>query len=469
MNIIEVMHDSRLFGRWFSGPSWSAWLTFLKALFGIPFDEHDAVTYERCTQREARPTESFREAWIVVGRRGGKSLIASAIAVFLGCFKDYSEYLKPGEVGTIAIIAADRRQARTVVRYIRAFLDIPMLNSLITRETQDGIELRMDCYDIVIEVHTASFRTTRGYTLLAVISDEIAFWRSDESANPDKEIIAAIRPGLATIPNSLLLCISSPYARRGALFEAYQRHFGKDSRVLVWQAASRVMNPSLPQSVVDDALAEDEASARSEYLAEFRRDLESFVQREAVDACIVPGRAELPWNGRLQYRAFVDPSGGSSDSMTLAIAHYQEKQGEPTKLILDCLRERRAPFSPDEAVCNFAETLKKYSIRKVTGAHYAGEWPRERFRQQGIEYESSSRPKSAIYTELLPYLNSRRVELLDNPRLISQLLDLERRTGWGGRDSIDHPPNGGARDDLINSAAGALLAAAAPKKWIGIL
>src|SRR5262249_34988906 len=161
------------------------------------------------------------------------------------CFRDYSRFLKPGEVGTIAIIAADRRQARTILRYVKGFLELPMLHKQIVNDTAESIELKNR---VVIEVHTASFRSVRGYTLLAVICDEIAFWRSDESANPDTEIIAAVRPGLATIPNSLLLCISSPYARRGALWNAYAKHFGKDSSVLVWQATTEAMNPSIDRA-----------------------------------------------------------------------------------------------------------------------------------------------------------------------------------------------------------------------------
>jgi hypothetical protein len=31
----------------------------------------------------------------------------------------------------------------------------------------------------------------RGYTVVAAILDEVAFWRSGESANPDTEIIDA--------------------------------------------------------------------------------------------------------------------------------------------------------------------------------------------------------------------------------------------------------------------------------------
>jgi hypothetical protein len=73
-----------------------------------------------------------------------------------------------------------------------------------------------------------------------------------------------------------------------------------------------------------------------------------------------------------------------------------------------------------------------------------------------VLYEVSERSKSEIYVDLLPLLNSRRIELLDHPKLTGQLCALERRTVRGsGRDVIDHPPGG--HDDLVNSAAGALV------------
>jgi hypothetical protein len=66
-----------------------------------------------------------------------------------------------------------------------------------------------------------------------------------------------------------------------------------------------------------------------------------------------------------------------------------------------------------------------------------------------------------LYQGLLPLLNSRRCELLDHPKLVNQLVNLERRTSRGGRDSIDHPSN--AHDDIANAVAGALTSIAAPK------
>jgi hypothetical protein len=103
---------------------------------------------------------------------------------------------------------------------------------------------------------------------------------------------------------------------------------------------------------------------------------------------------------------------------------------------------------------DFSSVFKLYGIRKVLGDKYAGEWPREQFKKHGIVYDPSAKPKSQLYSEFLPLLNSRKVDLLQNDRLLNQLVGLERRTARSGKDSIDHAPNG--FDDLANAAAGAI-------------
>ena len=276
---------------------------------------------------------------------------------------------------------------------------------------------------------------------------------SDEtSANADTEILAAARPSLATTGGPLII-ISSPYARRGEVWEVYRKHFGSngDPLILVAQAASRDMNPSLPDRVVQRAIERDPAAAKAEYFGQFRTDLEAFIAREVVDAAVIPDRHELPPISSIQYTAFVDPSGGSADSMTIAIAHLENQIR-----VLDAVRERKPPFSPENVVEEFASLLKTYRVHSVMGDRYAGEWPRERFRVHGIEYEISEKPKSIIYGDFLPAINSGTVELLDHKRLVSQLCGLERRTARGGRDSIDHMA--GAHDDVANAVAGALVA-----------
>ena len=98
-----------------------------------------------------------------------------------------------------------------------------------------------------------------------------------------------------------------------------------------------------------------------------------------------------------------------------------------------CCPERKPPFSPNDVVLEFAALLKTYRVRTISGDRYGGEWPRERFRIVGIAYDLSNRSKSDLYRDMLPLLNSGKVELLDHPRLVSQLCGLERRTARGGR------------------------------------
>ena len=168
-------------------------------------------------------------------------------------------------------------------------------------------------------------------------------------------------------------------------------------------------------------------------------------------------RFELPPVSDRAYVAFVDPASGSgADAMTLAVAHYEAREGQ-TVAVLDALREARPPFSPEAIVAEFAALAQTYGVDRVTGDRYAGEWPREQFRKHGVAYQLSEPARSDLYRETLPLLNSGAVELLDHRRLRAQLAGLERRAGRGGRDSIDHAP--GAHDDLANAAAGALLLA----------
>lgn len=452
MNILQAKDDPALFAPHFRGDTWRAWWAFLAALFALPMDDEALALYRAHTGRQDAPTVAFKEAALIIGRRGGKSRALALIATYLATFRDYAPHLAPGEVATIAVIAADRRQARSIFRFTLGLLRaVPMLADLIEDETAETITLSNR---VVIEIATASFRVTRGYTFAAVLADETAFWRSDDSANPDVEIFAALRPGLATLPGAMLLNASSPYRKRGVLHQAFAKHYGRDdARVLVWKAPTLDMNPALDPSIVEEAYQDDPDAAAAEYGAEFRSDLSDFVPRAVVDAATVPSRFEIAPVAAWAYVAFVDPSGGTgADSMTLAIAHR-----EGVRAILDAVREVRPPFSPEAVTQDFAALLKSYRVQRVQGDRYAGEWPRERFRVHGIGYDLAEQPKSDLYRDFLPLLNGGRAELLAVPRLASQLCGLERRTARSGRDSIDHAPGG--HDDVANVAAGALLLA----------
>ncbi|TGD94907.1 terminase large subunit domain-containing protein [Methylobacterium nonmethylotrophicum] len=453
MNLLQAMRDPNLFAPWFRDEgTWAAWRAFLGALFGLPLSDTEAEVFRACTDRQTAPEAPYSEAWLICGRRAGKSFVLALIAVFLACFRDYRQHLAPGERATILVIATDRKQARTIFRYIRALLlDVPMLARMVEREAAEEFDLNNR---VTIEVGTSSYRSVRGRTLAAALCDELAFWPTDDAAEPDYAILDALRPAMATVPGAMLLCASSPYARKGALYEAHRRHYGRDTApALVWQAATRVMNPSVRQSVIDEAMERDPAWASAEYLAQFRRDVEAFITREAVQACMDLDIRERPASTGIRYFAFVDLGGGGADSSVLGIAHQED-----TVAVLDVLREELAGVSPSLVVERFCETLKAYGVHQVTGDKYAGEWPRERFREKGVEYYISEKSKTEIYAAFLPILNTQTCRLINLPKLEAQLIALERRTTRGtGRDIIDHPQIKGAHDDVANAAAGAIV------------
>ncbi len=428
----------------FLGPSWARWRVLLRALFGLPLAEDERAFVREATGRDA-PAEPVSEAWWICGRRSGKSRIAALIGVYLALFRTYT--LAPGEIGVVMLLAADRPQAQVIFRYIEGLIDsVPALASAVVRRTAEAIEFSTGT---AIEVHTSRYQKVRGRTLVACLADETAFWPTDGSANPDTEVLNAVRPALATT-GGLLLCLTTPHGRRGEAWKAVQRPGDR----FVVRLPSLVLNPSLDRRVVERAFADDPQAAAAEWSAEFRSDLETFLNRDVLDDATVPGRHELPPRAGVVYVGFYDAAGGSGeDSATLAIAHRDGDQG-----VLDLVRERRPPHSPEAVVREFADVLRAYRLTQVTGDKYAGDWPGEQFQKQGIRYAPAARSKAELYLELLAPLNSGRVELLDDARLLAQFAGLERRTRAGGRDTVDHAPGG--RDDLCNAAAGALVAVA---------
>jgi hypothetical protein len=444
----EALADPQLLGGALPGDSWQVWRVLLIASMGETLTDEERVIFTALTGRDVEPLEPVDEFWGVVGRRGGKTRAAGTLAAYAGCLCDHSEVLAPGERGSIPILAASTVQAERAFQATVGVLEhSPVLRDHIAGMTADT--LRLDTR-IDVQVRPANFRTIRGVTAVAAICDEVAFWMIEGTSNPDVEILAALRPALATSEGPLWV-VSSPYARKGELYTTWKRHYGQDGdpQILIARGSSRMFNPLLPQRVIDRAYERDAAVASAEFGGEFRQDVEAFVDRDVVEGCIMPGIREIPPAAGTQYVAFCDPSGGSSDSFTLAIAHLD---GE--RVVLDCIRERKPPFSPEAVTTEFVEVLSAYGVGSVTGDRYGGEYPREAFRKRGIAYELSDKTASELFRALLPLMNSGSIELVDQPRLVDQIVNLERRVSRTGRELISHPMHAGAHDDLANAVAG---------------
>jgi hypothetical protein len=421
----------------------------LLAAMGEPLTADERLVFRQFTGRDREPGQPVKIFCAVKGRRAGfSSAMGSVLIPYTAGLCQHN--LRRGEVGYLLVCAQDQRTADQILDYAEeAFRASPILSQLIASRVQHELRLTNN---IVITVRAADSKRLRGLTICGFWGDEIGHWPTDETgANPDAEVLAAVRPGLLTTGGTIWLG-STPYARKGELYRIYNKHYGAsgDPLTLVCKGTSLEFNSTIPGIEIERALAEDEAKNRAEYLAEFRVDVESFVNADVVtNHCVVRNLYERPPVHGVQYQAAVDPSGGSADSFSMAIGHLDHGR---QIVVVDCIREVTPPFNPSVVVEQFARTLVSYNnIGVVHGDKYAGMWPTEAFDKVSIRYEQLGRTKSDCYLDLLPMLNSGRVHLLDHPKTINQICSLERRTARGGKDSIDHPP--GAHDDCANAVA----------------
>jgi len=441
LTIIDALQDGRLLGAlpvFRDLTTWRAWLSFLRAVYGLPLDAEDLARFQRCTGRSAPRLNGYPEAVAIVGRQAGKSQITAALASLDAATCE--------DRGThVLMVAQDLRGAqRALLSYCReVFEGIPIFKKEVERENADTLELRSG---VSLSVYPCRPASVRGIRCRLVVVDELAHFTATDGRPTDREMLRAVRPCLATTHGKLLI-LSSPYGQSGALWDLHRQHFGReDSSTLVWQASANAMNPTLPQEYLARMEADDPEAYRSEVLGEFRAGLSTLFEPDALAACVIPGRRELP-PADLRYAAFVDPSGGRSDAFTLAVGHR-----DGGRIVVDALRAWKPPFNPSGVVEEAAALLRTYRIIRITGDRYAGEWPREAFRAHGITYSVAEKDRSTLYLELVPAVNAATVELPDVPELLRELRGLERRRGPSGRDRVDHAP--GAHDDRANAVAG---------------
>jgi len=447
MNIIQAMESKLVFRSLFKDlKTWHAWEVFLKGTFNIRMQRSERRLFCACTGLRSPYKGKIKEAWVLVSRRGGKSFISSLLAVYLACFKDWNEYLSPGERPYVFVISVTKFQARTIKDYIVGILrSNGTLANLIESDKTWEIELKNG---VIISCQACSYRGVRGKTVVCAILEEVCFWRwQAESAIQDIEVIRGLTPSMGTIPESILISISSPYITQGVMAEKFKKYYGTKGPILCWKADTLTMNPTFSKKAIKQAYKDDPEGALAEYGGEWRRDVSPYIPPEVIEEAIIQKRFELRPVKEFEYLGSIDPSGGRSDSFTMSIVHKDDK-----KIVVDALREARPPFKPENVVEEYCKLFKKYGIYEVGSDRYAGEWVTSAFREFGVYVALAKKTKSEFYLNFLPLLNNDRIELLDNARLGSQLGSLQRKTRSQGKDVIDNFLPGG-HDDCANVVA----------------
>jgi hypothetical protein len=459
ITLLQAMIEERLFGTTFSSPSFWTWKVVAKLIDGKPLTEQREIElFRACTGRTKLPTKPVRRAVILAGRRAGKDRFLSSVAIWRAALcANWKKHISAGEQAVVILLGADKRQASILRRYAEGLLQTPLLANEVRRRTDDVIEFSNGA---MVEIATNDARLVRGRSAICVLGSEAAHWKTSElSSSSDEEVVSAAEPSMAMCPDGgLLLLGSSVHRKRGYMYRRFkQLHGNDDADDLCWYAPSTTMNPSLPQRIVDDALAADPYKAGAEYLGRWREDIADFVPLDVVEAATDFDVRERPPQPGIRYFAFADAAGGTGkDSFGLACAHCENDAVRTVKL--DLVRERKPRFVPAVVITELAQVLRAYGISEIWGDGFAGGFHLGEWQRNGIIFRACENTTSENYLHMLPMLLSGRVRLINNETLRSQLTSLERVT-LNTREQVRHPQIESAHDDVACAASGALVMA----------
>ena len=421
---------------------------FLKATYGLPLNSEEQEIYQRSTGRSEIMLAEQNEATLIAGRRSGKtSKIAAPIALY-EAFRDH--HLTRGDCGYVMLIAPAKYQAKIAMRFIRAYLkSSPLLNQYVARERSEEVELTNG---ITIACYPCSHIAVRGISVVCAVCDELAFWRHEETAaSSEEEVLAALRPAMATFPTAKLIKISTPYRKEGVLWREFQQRAELDQPV--WQVPSPEMNPTLQPSVLEQARKVDEEKFRREFLAEFTDQIAAWVVPDVLDSCIARDRIELPRVENASYVVAVDPAFKHND-FALAVLHKKADGPVIVDRVESWTGTKKAPLGYESVCEEIARIVNEYGIREVWGDQYCAPVIKQYFGKLGIRYQEftfGAQTRADLFGNLRHLLIQRKIELLDRPVLLRQLRALEERRMPNG--NTDIRPSHGQKDDVAVAVA----------------
>jgi hypothetical protein len=318
----------------------------------------------------------------------------------------------------------------------------------VASKRSDGIELTNG---ISIVCYPCSYIAVRGVSIVCCICDELAFWRHEvTAANPEEEVLSALRPAMATFSTAKMIKISTPYRKEGVLWREFQQRAELDH--LVWQLPSPEMNPTLQPSVLEQERRLDEENFRREFLAEFTDQIAAWVVPDVLDPCIVRGRTQLPRVEDASYVVAVDPALKHND-FALAVLH-KTADGLVVDRVARWAGTKKAPLGYEWVCGEIARIADEYGTREVWGDQYCAAVIRQYFDKLGIryhEYTFGAHTRSDLFGNLRHLLVQRKIELLDEPVLLRELRALEERSTPNG--NIDIRPSHSQKDDVAVAVA----------------
>ena len=363
-----------------------------------------------------------RQLVLRVGRRGGKSSTLSRVAV---CEAVGEHHVPPGDIGVVPFISVKREEAQKRLRTIREILDAigePY------RPLQSGYELAD--YRTGFQVFTASIAGVSGPTSISVVGDEVSKWRdADTGANPATEVLASVRPTMATQPNARMFLSSSPMGRLDAHAKAFE--MGDTAFQMVAFAPTWIANPTISEADTH-VLEPDEDTWRREYAAiPMEQSESSLLTPGLLDRITRKAPETLPYQDGWEYVAQMDPA-TRGNGWTLVIA-TRRREGDRFRRVIVRLREWRGtssrPLLPDVVLAEIAAELAPYHLTAVWSDQHHADSLMAIGRRIGLRVlvDTMSAPKVLDQAEnLATWIADDEVEIPQHPQLRADLLSIRR-------------------------------------------
>ena len=378
-----------------------------------------------------------------VGRRGGKSTTMCRVAVAECLFGDH--VVPPGDVGVFVIISVRKDEAKERLRTIKE-----ILICLGVPHIARGMEIQLKEKPIIFRVYPANFRSAVGMTCIGWIGDEMTRWRDEsDSSNPATDVIASIRPAMATMVNAHEFYISSPWARMDAHNTYFERGISDDQHVC--HAETWIANPSIDIPRCRE-LEPDEPTFQREYAAvPMDNDSRQFFDEAAIDDAI-DKRLYMPRTINVGEEVVAGADFAfASDHSAIVVCHHKGKQ----KIVadIDILKPRAGrPLIPSHVCARFATILNRHGcVSLMADGHYK-ESISEHLLEKKIAFLKAPSTPAVGYIRARALFNQGLVTLPHDESLKKLLLEVKGKPTPSGNISIQLPKqSAGGHADVVSA------------------
>lgn len=352
----------------------------LASLYGLPLSRSDRGLFRRFAGVKYRAV-AYRIASIICGRRAGKSSRVCVPVALHECL-NVERAIPPTERWFAVIVAPTSEQAGATFGIIADTVrQCPELEARVERiaDSANDREIHFD-NRTGVKVAVANLRSVRNVTALCIFAEEANFFQCESVADSERTlrgVLEALMPSMATVPQSKLVRMSSPWTKDSMTFDDFANREQTPEK-LVWCAPSADMNPEVSDTEIELFRKEfGDAATRREYFAEFTEEVNGFLEAAWIDKAKqkdATGEGFLQPTGPVyaavdmaQFSDHLGAAAASADesSVVTLIFAEAEKPADGKIAALPALRELAQAFNDLNVVKVFSDRVSSTTVEGV--------------------------------------------------------------------------------------------------------